>query len=273
MRQIMAIAAREIQMGFRNPWSYSFMGLFTLFSLALTLLNAQEFVQGYTSTSGTMLNLILYLLPLMTLLLGSFSLTIEKEEGSWQLLSTYPLRTFLFVLGKYLGMFVVLFTIIAFGYGLTGVISFLLGKAFAFSSFVLLFLFSGGLIALFLALAIGIGTITKNRWQALTVGVSLWFFTVIGWSTILIALLGTLPYAYIKPMIVLLTLLNPAEFVRLFIITKLGGGSILGPEYFTFVQSMRGLEGTIFFVVFSLLWIASLLCLAVLFWERGRTRV
>lgn len=168
---ILHIALREVKIGFRNPWSYSFMALFILFSLSLLLINAQNFVQGYSSVTGTMLNLILYLLPLMTLLLGSFSLTAEKEEGSWQLLSTYPMSTFDFILGKYTGLALVLLTIIAFGYGTTGIIGTLVGKSFDFTTFTLFFSFSVGLVLLFLAIALGIGTLAKNRWQALTIGV------------------------------------------------------------------------------------------------------
>lgn len=65
------IAKREIKIGFRNPWAYSFMALFSLFSLALLIIQSQSFMEGYTYTTGTMLNLILYLLPLMTMLLAS----------------------------------------------------------------------------------------------------------------------------------------------------------------------------------------------------------
>jgi Cu-processing system permease protein len=264
------IALREIKMGFRNPWAYSFMALFSFFGLALLLINTQNFVQGYSSTTGTMLNLILYLLPLMTLLLGSFSLTAEKEEGSWQLLSTYPISTASFVTGKYMGLAVVLLTIISLGYGLTGVIGALVGKSFDFTTYNMFFIFSAMLILLFLAIAILIGTVAKNRWQALTFCVGIWFFATIGWPTILIALLGLLPYLWIKPALVCLTFFNPAELVRLFVIVKLGGGSILGPEYYQWVRWIHHASGTIIFLWICGLWIGFSVYLAVTIWERRR---
>ncbi len=146
---VLHIALREVKLGFRNPWAYSFMALFTLFSLSLLLINTQNFMQGYSSSTASMLNLILYLLPLMTLLLGSFSLTAEKEEGSWQLLSTYPLTTFSFLWGKYVGLTSVLMTIVAFGYGVTGIIGALLGNgldAVTFGLFFGLLFWASGLI-------------------------------------------------------------------------------------------------------------------------------
>ncbi|MEK8132620.1 ABC transporter permease [Paenibacillus filicis] len=269
---LLHIALREIKIGFRNPWAYSFMALFALFSLSLLLINAQRFVQGYSSTTSSMLNLILYLLPLMTLLLGSFSLTAEKEEGSWQLLSTYPLSTFSFIGGKYTGLTAVLMTIVAFGYGLTGVVGSVAGRGLDGQTFGMFMAFSFGLILLFLAIALVIGTVARNRWQALTIGVAVWFFTVIGWPTLLISLLGLLPYLWIKPALVVLTFLNPAELVRLFVVVKLGGGAALGPEYYTWVGWISKPSGSWMFLLVCMVWIAAAIGWAQLVWERGRSR-
>lgn len=269
---VLHIALREVKLGFRNPWAYSFMALFTLFSLSLLLINTQNFMQGYSSSTASMLNLILYLLPLMTLLLGSFSLTAEKEEGSWQLLSTYPLTTFSFLWGKYVGLTSVLMTIVAFGYGVTGIIGALLGNGLDAVTFGLFLAFSFGLVVLFLAAAICIGTVAKNRWQALTIGVAIWFFAVIGWPTLLVAALGLLPYLWIKPALTALTLVNPAEIVRLFVIVKLGGGAALGPEYYQWVSWIGKPSGTWAFILICTAWVIVSVSLANLIWERGRSR-
>lgn len=269
---VINIAIREVKIGFRNPWAYSFIALFSLFSLSLLLINAQNFVQGYSSVTSTMLNFILYLLPLMTLLLGSFSLTAEKEEGSWQLLSTYPIGTLSFILGKYLGLTIVLLTIVAFGYGITGVVGAISGKGLEYKAFGLFFAFSAGLVLLFLAIALGIGTLSRDRWQALTLGVSIWFFAIIGWPTLLVAVLGLMPYLWIKSVLVGLTFFNPAELVRLFVVVKLGGGSALGPEYYEWVQWISRPAGTWIFLGICLIWMTLAIGLATLIWERGRSR-
>ncbi|MBD2863000.1 ABC transporter permease [Paenibacillus oceani] len=272
MSHAIHVALREVKIGFRNPWAYSFMALFTVFSLALLLIQAQNVVRGYSAATGTMLSLILYLLPLMTLLLGSFSLTAEKEEGSWQLLSTYPMSTFSFISGKYAGLAVVLLTIVAFGFGVTGLLGAIAGQSFDAGTYALFLVFSAGLILLFLAVALGIGTIAGNRWQALTYAVAIWFFAIIGWQALLIAGLGMLPYMWIKPAVTVLTFLNPAELVRLFVVVKLGGGAVLGPEYYNWVQWIREPSGTWAFVGICLVWIVISIGLANQIWERGRAR-
>lgn len=269
---MLQVAKKEIKVGFRNPWAYSFLVLFSVFSLSLLLINSQNEISGYSGVTGSMLSLILYLLPLMSLFLGSFSLTAEKEEGSWQLLSTYPLGTLSFMLGKYFGLSVVLLTIISFGYGLMGIVTVLVGKMFEVNTYLLFLSFSCGLVLLFLALALWIGTLAKNRWQALTISVMIWFFTVIAWPTILIAVLGFLPYLWIKPLLVIFTFLNPAEFVRLFVVIKLGGGSVLGPEYYQWVGWIHSASGSFSFFVLFLVWLLFSLTCVCWIWERRRSR-
>lgn len=271
MRAAAHVAAREMRLGFRNPWAYSFMALFCLFSLSLLLMPADRLQEGYSAAAGSLLNLMLYLLPLMTLLLGSFSLTSEKEEGSWDLLATYPLGTFAFLAGKMAGLAVVLLTVVAFGFGLTGALGALAGKAPDAGVLGMFFAFAVGLILLFLAAAAVIGTVASSRWQALTVSVAVWFFLVIAWPTLLIAGLGLLPHPWIKPVIVALTALNPAELVRLFVVVKLGGGSVFGPEYYAWTNWIRGPMGTSAFLLICAVWIAAAMGFSHLVWERRRT--
>ena len=266
------VAKREIKMGFRNSWSYSFLALFSTFSLSLLVIHSKSGVQGYSGVTGAMLHLTLYLLPLMTLFLGSFSLTIEKEEGSWALLSTYPLSTISFILGKYVGLCVVLFTIICFGYGIMGIISSLIGSVFHAHTYFLFLLFSGVLVFLFLTIALLIGCACKNKWKALTFSVFLWFFCIVGWSTILIATLSFLPYLWVKPFLIFLTFLNPAELVRLFVVVKLGGGSILGPEYFQWVDWIDCPGGSWIFSTICCAWVVIMLTVVCFIWERSRSR-
>jgi Cu-processing system permease protein len=272
MTDIIQVARRELKMGFRNPWAYSFLALFCTFSLSLLLINSQNIVQGYSAITGSMLSLVLYLLPLMTLFLGSFSLTAEKEEGNWQLLSTYPIGTLSFIVGKYVGLSVVLLVIISCGYGLMGLISGLLGINFDSATYFLFLAFSAGLVLLFLTIALFIGSLSRNRWQALTISVSVWFFAVIGWPTLLIAVLGLIPYLWVKPLLVAFTFINPAELVRLFVVVKLGGGSVLGPEYFQWVEWIERPNGGLLFAGVCLLWIIGSILVVYRIWERGRTR-
>lgn len=272
MNEIRYVASREMKIGFRNPWAYSFTALFALFMLAMLLINAQGYVQGYSGSSSTMLNLTLYLLPLIALMLGAFSLTGEKEEGNWELLSTYPLGTWSFLTGKYVGLATVLLAIVAFGFGLSGAAGWLLGSGFDFATYRQLIVFAASLSLFYLGVALLVGTIARNRWQALTISIGIWFFTVIAWPSLLIAVLGMMPYPWIKPAVTTLTFFNPAELTRLFTVVKLGGGSTLGPEYYDWMVWIRSPWGTPAFLGVLLIWICLALTAAYSLWERGRGR-
>lgn len=272
MNDTIYVASREIKIGFRNPWAYSFMALFTLFMLSLLLIHAQGYIDGYSGSSSTMLNLALYLLPLMALMLGSFSLTAEKEEGNWELLSTYPISTGSYLIGKYIGLTVVLLAIIAMGFGFSGAAGWLIGGGFHLDTYLLLLWFSVCLAVFFLGISVLVGTIARNRWQSLTIAVGIWFFAIIAWPTLLIAALGSLPYIWIKPAVTWLTLLNPAELTRLFTIVKLGGGSTLGPEYYQWMVWTGSTWGTSVFTGAAVVWIGALLSISCFVWERRRGR-
>lgn len=272
MMHFRQVAIREMRIGLRNPWAYSFIALFALFMLSLLLIQSQGYVTGYSSMTATMLNLVLYLLPLMTLMLGSFSVTGEKEDGSWELLATYPLGTFAFITGKFAGLALVMLVILLAGFGVSGVAGAISGSGFDAGTYAVLFLFALSLAIMFLAIAMLIGTIAKNRWQALTIAVAVWFFLIIAWAPVLIAVLGLLPYTWIKPAVSLLTILNPAELSRLFAVISLGGGSVLGPEYYEWVKWIRQPSGSAGYAAFTLVWIGVLISFANYIWERGRIR-
>ncbi|WP_438444243.1 ABC transporter permease [Gorillibacterium sp. sgz5001074] len=268
----MIIAARELKLGFRNPWAYSFLALFTFFSAAVLLIQSQTRIEGYTHTTGSLLNLILYLLPLMTILLGSFAVTSEKEEGGWQLLATYSLTSFQLLLGKYVGLAAVLFAIVGVSFGVSGLLGSLLGHSLSVYTLAFFYFSSLLLVFVFLGVSVWIGAWAKNRWQALTIGVGLWFVLILAWPTLLIALLGFLPYPVIKPALQILTAMNPAELIRVFMVTRIGGGTSFGPEYYEWIRWLNGASGLAAFVAIGLLWIAVSLGLATWLWERGRRR-
>lgn len=272
MKACMLVAQREMKVGLRNPWAYSFLVLFSVFLGSLLLINAKGYVSGYSGMTSTILNLVLHLLPLMALMLGSFSLAGEKEDGHWELLATYPIGIWSYLAGKFLGLAAALFIITAFGFGFAGVLGWMAGSALAFRDWLLLLVFSCCLTVFFLAVSMVTGAAANNRWQALTMSVALWFVWVIAWAPLLIGILGMLPFGWVKPAITALTLLNPAELARLFVIVKLGGGSVAGPEYYEWMQWVHGSAGTIGLCAWLMIWIAGGLALSRILWERRTAR-
>jgi len=262
---------REIKLGFRNAWTYSFLILFTLFTSGLLLLQASTSnVEGYTDMAGTVMNMTLYLLPLITLLLGSFSITSEKEDGHWALLVTYPISSFSFLVGKWLGLAITLLTIVIFSFGFSGILMTLFNQMIAIQTFLLLLVFALLLALAFLSIAFLIGAIAKNRWHALIWTIGVWFIFIISWPLIIISLLSLLPsYQMIQPTLQFVTILNPAELIRIFTMMRLGAGSAFGAEYDAWITWATSNSGLIIFIVVFLSIIIVTLFISSLLWKRG----
>src|SRR5699024_10386505 len=267
--RIFTIAEREVKLGFRNSWTYSFLILLSFFTLLIMLLQSGvQATEGYTDMTGTMMNMTLYLLPLITLLTGSVSTAVEKESGQWSLLSTYALSPYTFLWGKWIGLAIIMLAMIAFGFGLSGIITILFGKAIPLGTLIFFWAFSSTLALIYLGIALFIGAITNNLWQALIGSIAIWFITIVIWPLLLISGLSLLPYSWIYAILEVSTFLNPAELVRIFSMMKMGAGSAFGPEYAQWISWVNGPYGVPVFMVTVVIWIVLTVLGGAFIWER-----
>ncbi|MEK4801325.1 ABC transporter permease [Bacilli bacterium] len=269
--RILTVAKREIKLGFRNSWTYSFMILLSIFTVAILLLQSGvATTQGYTDMTGTVINMTLYLLPLITLLLGGFSVAVEKEDGQWGLLSTYPISVYTFLWGKWIGLAVILLTMLFFSFGLAGVITIVFGQELSINTLVFFWLFSTVLALVYLSIALFIGSIAMNRWQSLIGGIAVWFLTIIIWPLLMISTLSHLPsYKLVKPTLQVLTLLNPAEFIRVVSIMRFGAGAAFGADYYKWITWATSSYGILIFFGVFLSWIFVSIFVGGFIWNRG----
>ncbi|AMV11218.1 MULTISPECIES: ABC transporter permease subunit [Geobacillus] len=226
------IGRMEWRLLMRQYSSYSFVLLWVvILSLLFFIAKNDADFAGYTNVTGTIANIILYLLPLFMLIAGSFAIAGEMENGQWRLLCTYPLSQAMYVAGKWLGQWLGQATLFTFSFGVSVAISSFAGIALPVKWVIALYSFSLFLIALFLMLGLSVGAFTSTRWQALTVSVGVWFLFIMIWPTLLIAVLNIVPYPLIAPLLQAATLFNPAEVLRVAFVVELGGSAIFGQAY------------------------------------------
>lgn len=268
---MLTVFQRELKLGFRNSWTYSFLILFSIFTGAILLLHSSvSSIEGYTNMTGTLMNMTLYLLPLITLLLGSFSITAEKEDGHWGLLATYPLSSVSFFFGKWLGLAIILTTIIFFSFGISGMLISIGGQAMNTETFIFFLVFSVLLALTYLSIAFLIGALSKNRWQALIGAIAVWFITIVIWPLLMISLLTQLPsYKLVQPTLQVLTILNPAEFIRVFSMMRLGAGSAFGADYDALITWALSNNGLIIFIIMLIIYVFVTLFISSWIWNRG----
>lgn len=263
----------ELRMTVRQRSYYSFLILWVaVLSLLFLLQSSAPSLTGYTNTTGTVANVALYIIPLFMLINGSFTVANEMENGQWRLLSTYPLFTLSYVMGKIAGQFTAQLIVFTFSFGISMIISLILGGGFSMGWLWAIYRFSITLMFYFLVIGIAIGTFVKTRWQALSISVILWFFLIMIWPTALIAVLGLMPYTWIAPLMKALMYLNPAEYIRVSFVVNLHAGAVFGQAYDALISFMEkplsAMIDVIYFIMFSVTML--LFSMGMLEWRKRR---
>lgn len=259
---------------FRQEWKsslrqksfYLFAGLFLLIMAFIFMIQLNiDGLNSFTNVTATAFNVLLYSLPLIVMLLGSFSITEEREAGRFALLLTYPFKMTSFIMGKYLGQLVTHIIVIAFSFGVFTAMSFFFNGTTSVTGILLIFLFAVMVTAAFLAIGIVIGVLSSTRWLAMMVAIALWFIFIMIWPMLLIGALSFLKFNLVKPILLAFTVLNPAELLRVFFVIQFDGGSIFGQQYYQIIDFLKGpqsliyLLGYILFYVFGMLAISTFL--------------
>ncbi|MDZ7303075.1 MAG: ABC transporter permease, partial [candidate division KSB1 bacterium] len=191
-RTIFDIARQELLINIRNKWTLIFAVVFGALVVSISYFGmmAEGFsgMQNFTRTSASILNLVLYLVPLVALIMGTLSFTGDK--GSTELLYSQPVLRSEVQLGKLLGVFgsIVISTLVGFTVaGAMIVAAHGLGELLRYAMFVLLSL---ALALVFLCLAVLVATANQRKARAFGVSLFLWFFFVLFYD--LLAVGGTL---------------------------------------------------------------------------------
>jgi len=263
----------ELRMTVRQRSYYSILILWVgVLSLLFLLQSSAPSLTGYTNMTGTAANVALYIIPLFMLILGSFSIAAEMENGQWKLLNTYPVFTLSYVGGKIGGQFTAQTIVFTFSYGISMAIGLLFGYGFSASWLLAIYLFAESLIFFFLIIGVTLGCFVTTRWQALSISVMIWFFLIMIWPTALIGVLGFVPYTWIAPLMKFALFINPAEFVRVTFVIMLGGGAVFGEAYDPLVAFLGEPAGVLIDLIYVIgfLVVALLGSMIMLEWRKRR---
>lgn len=272
---VKVLAEKELLDAVRNRWFHIFAALFFLVSFLIAYLG---FLRGsgtgfesFNRTTASLLNFILFLVPMITLLLGGTSIAGEREQGSLALLLSKPVSAAEVVLGKYLGTSVAVILAIFTGFGLMGlIIAFKVSVADARAFFA--FIFLSILLALsFLSIAILLSAWMEKRLSAVISAVLVWFFTILLYDFIVMWLAGLLKGKAMAYFLLFAILGNPADSVRVLSIINLGGETVFGPSLATLAKMLGSASSTAILYSGILLWIVVPLVAAIyLFQKRGQ---
>jgi Cu-processing system permease protein len=229
---VTTLARRELSDALRNRWFVAYAVAFVVLSVALAMLVISSAgyggISGFGRTSAALINLVLFLAPLMGLTLGAQALSSEREQGTMSYLLAQPVSLFEMFIAKFIGLAIAIGAAIISG--------------FALATLTMTFMNSGGGIATFLpltgltvllawtALAIGylISSFSRRTMSALGVAVVVWLVLVLVGN---LGLMGTAVILRLSPRALLFsTLVNPLESYRIAAVNLLRDSmELLGP--------------------------------------------
>lgn len=256
----------------RNRWVVLFAAVFVVLILTLSYLGLSGLgtfgVTGFGRTTASLLHLVMVIVPLMGLLMGALSVSVEREHGTLLTLLAQPVTTTEVLFGKFLGSAAALAGAMMIGFGLSGAIIVRYGGLVQVADYVILasFTFLLGLAHL----AIGFSLSVMTRRGATAIGLAL-----VCWLTIVflsdLGIMGTAMVFRVPPSQLLwMSLVNPTQVFKLGVMRSLHGTlEVLGPAG-RYATDVLGAHLIPLMVVLLLVWIAVPLGVALrIFHRRG----
>lgn len=254
----------------RSRWIQIVTILFAIVFTAILMIQhlALPETNGFTRQTASLLNILLFLLPLFMLTIGSMNIASDKETGWLGLLRTYPLTMGQYVLTKYMALCFVF----------AGIILFVFATALFVGSFfggLKLPLFSIGITALILFIFNGVsvlvGSMAKSRLHALAMGLGVWSVVSLLFSYIIMAIGTVSSENFLQKLVVATIHINPLEWIRYGYFVFSEQTAVLGPAFYGISKFYSSPPGFIFFVFISSLWVVgSLVTATIILKIRGK---
>lgn len=254
---ITTIARQELTVNIRNRWTMIFAGVFSLLVLAISyfgLVTAGAIgFQGFARTSASLLNLVLYVIPLVALTMGTLSFTSDASAN--ELLYSQPVSRMDVLVGKLTGLFASISTATFIGFGLAGVIISVKAGNEGASRYPILVGFSLLLALIFLNLSALIAALCKRKTKAFGLSIFIWFFFVLLYDLLVIGSTFLFKERTANNLVFGSLFGNPVDIVRVGCLMLLDGRNIFGAAGASLLKFAGGEQASL-----------TLLAVTLLFW-------
>ena len=257
-RPFLLFARQELTLAVRSRWTQIFAGVFAVLALAVAssgyILSGGGGVQDFSRTAASLVQLILLLVPLTSLVIGVLSLA--PDRGGAELLFSQPVSRRTILLGRLFGLFAALAAAQAIGLGAAGIVIFARAGEVGLGAYLLLFVASLALTAVFLGIAAAISSAAVGRRaRSLAVALIVWFAAVAIFDVAALGAATLLKSGNASRVLITATLINPVDAVRTGTLLAIEGTSAFGPASLALLRATRGVIGAQVLVALSvLLW-------------------
>jgi Cu-processing system permease protein len=260
-----AIARHEMIIMIRSRWlglfALAFGGLALAISYFGLVTGGIVGFQGFSRTSASLLNLVLYVIPLVALVMGTLSFTSDKIAS--ELLFSQPVTRTEILPGKLTGLFLALVMATLWGFGTAGVVIALKTSGEGALRYPLVVGLAIVLELIFLCLAALTALICQRKSKAIGVALFLWFFFVIFYDLIVIGGTFLLKERTANTFVFLSLFGNPVDMVRVASLIVLNGKEIFGAAGAALVRFVGGSSALVALMVALLVvWIAAPIIIA-----------
>lgn len=245
MRNVLLIAAKEIQESLRNRWVLAMTALLAALALSLTFLGSAPTgtvgVRALDVVIVSLSSLTIFLVPLVALLISHDAIVGETERGTMLLLLSYPVSRAQVLLGKFVGHLAILAFATVIGYGTAAVTLVATGAAIdagSWTAFAIMIATSILLGAVFIAIGYLVSVLVQERATAAGLAIGVWLLLVVVFDMALLGVL-VLDQGRVISSGVLngLLLFNPTDVYRLL--------NLAGAESISTFSGMSGLAGAV----------------------------
>ena len=268
MNKILLIAAQDLKLNLRNKWILGVSLLFGILTLSIAYSGmVTAGFQDFRRTGASIISLILYLVPILALMMGTYTFVSSREYLDW--IVTQPIARWKIIIGKYLGALGSLAISTVGGFAVAGIIISIRIGAEGSLRFMMVVVYALLLGAVFLSLALLLSILVRRRQAAVGLSVLLWFFFVIFYDLVILAGTTYLSHGTLKVSLLVGLFFNPVDMVRVSSLLVVGGESIFGAAGVVAVQILGSLGAlSIISLLLIICWIVAPLLAAIKLFEK-----
>ena len=225
------IAHEEFHRAIEARWLFGFAALLAALVLGLSffgLAQGREIgFQGFARVTLSLMNLVLFIVPLTGLMLGVTSIT--GSSGALPLLLAQPVGRGEVLVGKLLGLGLALTVALAVAFGGGGMVIAFNAGVEQLPGFVALAVLSVTLGWLTISTALCIAVIWPDRLKSMSIALALWLLMVVAYDLLVLGATTILRGVELQTVLFPALLLNPVDLARVLTTLAVGSGALFGP--------------------------------------------
>lgn len=249
-------AAEELKIALRSRWTQIFAIVFAVLACGVAgagyVISGGHGVQDFSRTSASLVHLVVLIVPLISLMLGVLSLSLER--GAAEMVFALPVSRRTILGGRLLGLFAALTLAQSFGFGLAGLLVYRQSGGEGVIDFLIVFGVSLVATAIFLALSalLSADAFGRRRTRALAIALVLWLVCEVIVDLTALGLASMLSSGAASRVLILASLVNPIGALRTGALLLVEGTGAFGAASLALLRFTHGPMGAALLITLSL---------------------